>query len=249
MLARQCLLLYSKRSLHAAPPAKNILSWLRSRKDGKEKTPAKDTKALIKEIESGETAFSASKQSVVTLALDESDFIGVDVEAENERRYKEMVQSSKLNIWLQPKKVASVEQLKELVISSFNDASNVKVSSIDDPLLTENFTDLVCKFKFIKQLQAKTGYMIPDEKITRLLSPVSFLQWYDAEVLSGKLLGYNEAEPNAIDLSKKEFPPNVFITPLIKKREMMNNMDQILSEVEALEKEKAVSAISNAIRS
>lgn len=90
---------------------------------------------------------------------------------------------------------------------------------------------------------------MPDFQITVSKTPKQFKDYYVREILSGKLLKFKESEPNAIDLSEKDYgSPNVHIVNDVSTKKQNRKFGKIIKEVHALEQEELRKAVEGAKR-
>ncbi|MCL6404057.1 hypothetical protein EXT66_22770, partial [Pectobacterium carotovorum subsp. carotovorum] len=109
---------------------------------------------------------------------------------------------------------------------------------------TEPFPDLATKFNFVKKLQSLSGYSIPDYELTVLNTPAEFKTYYMNNIISGKLLQYNEKEPDAIYLTKESFDqPNIRVTERVTSKSQKQKFSSILQEVQALKEKDTMEEI------
>lgn len=153
------------RPIHTSSPNGDFMSWFKRKKQEEHKEPVKDTKQLIKDIEEGRAGASSKNKNRLELIPD--NFIG-----DGPRRYKRKkelkhaISAAPFNQWLTRGKVTSENELDDVISQAMqktlgNDDQNVQ------------FPDLVAKFEFTKFLQAKSGYLISDYKLTTLTTPYS----------------------------------------------------------------------------
>ncbi|AET40521.1 mitochondrial 54S ribosomal protein mL50 MRPL13 Ecym_6129 [Eremothecium cymbalariae DBVPG len=242
-LRRQYDVVKSVRYLHSSGVRQDIISWL-TRKKQPPKEEVKDVKEVMNSIESGSTPSISEPSGSARLSLTNDDFIGVDVNELERKEREEMLKSTPFNQWLRSRKVSSEQELYQIALDAYKVA--FEASPNDREALDRPFPDLVSKFKFSKYLQSKTGYMLPDYKLTTLSTPLKLVEWYEVEVLTGKRLKFNEAEPNAIDLSNVELPANVYVDQSATVKDRKRTFNKILREVEALESGRLQQAIEKA---
>lgn len=235
------------RSLHTTVVSSEFFSWFKKKKDAHNQAAVvnKDTREVIKDIEEGKEAKPTNKER---LELKQENFIGEERGKIQKRDHQKLVKSISFNGWLSEAKVATEEELDSILIDSLKSSfADGHISSVIDPNIESVFPDLVTKFKFTKFLQAKTGYIIPDYMLTVLTTPSQFKSYYIKEILSGKLAKYKESEPNAIDLSNRQFTSsNVYVVPEVNVALQKKKFGKIVSEVQLLEAENARRAIEQA---
>lgn len=232
------------RGLHFTSRRNNFFSWFKSKKQ--EEVPGQDTKDVIKDIESGKKKNDGSSlQDSGRLLLTPSNFIGKDSERMEQSIRNDKVNSIAFNRWLSTEKINNEEQLDQILKESWKSATgNELTASLD-----KTFPDLVSKFTFTKNLQSKTGYMVPDLQITVSKTPQQFKDYYAKEILSGRLLKFKESEPNAIDLSDKDYGSrNVHIVPDVNIKRRNRKFGKIVQEVRALEQENLRRTLEEAKR-
>lgn len=220
------------RGLHFTSRRNNFFSWFKSKKQ--QEVQVQDTKDVIKDIESGKSQVdNGSPSNRTKLDMTPSNFIGQQSEDLEKGIRDQQVKNVEFNRWLSIEKVNTEKQLDAVLNESWKLATGSGTPSLD-----QSFPDLVSKFKFSKNLQSKTGYMVPDFQITVSKTPQHFKDYYIKEILSGKLLKFKESEPNAIDLSEKDYgSPNVYIVNDIATKERNRKFGKIIKEVHALEQE------------
>lgn len=217
----------SFKRIHTTAKRQDFFSWFKTKKD-----EVKDTKDVIKEIEAGKKV-STEEVSKTKLDLIPSNFIGEESAKTQKKALEKRINSVAFNSWLSRSKVATEQQLDSILQDSLQLSANGTSASLDAP-----FEDLVTKFKFTKLLQTKTGYMVPDYNITTATTPLHFKDYFVKEILSGKLAKFKESEPNAIDLSNKDYgSPNIHIVADINTRKQRRKFGKIIKEVHALEHE------------
>lgn len=244
MLSRQTLPVKSVRCLHTTAITSDFMSWFRKKQDKKQVTPTKNTEDVISEIESGKA--NAVEEGGKKLKLTEDDFIGEELGAVDRNKREALIQSAPFNQWLSTEKTSTTEKLNSIILASYNKALSSQIEDIKDPALSSPFVSLVSKFKFTKDLQSLSGFMISDYQLTRLTTPLEFREYFTKEVLSGKLARFNDVEPNAIELDDKVFPTNVYISKHPSVRDQKKKFSGILNEVQKLEAEAARRAIEEA---
>ncbi|SCU94814.1 LADA_0G11496g1_1 [Lachancea dasiensis] len=246
MLAQATVSVCSKRALHVSTRNYDFLSWFKNKQNAKNKEPAKDTKQVIEDIESGR---SKTRQSANRLKLTEDSFIGQELQVSDRARRGDLLQQVPFNIWLSSQKVRTSEALDRILLDTYvSTVPESTISKIEDPELALPFSDLSVKFQFTKSLQATTGIMVPDYQSTRLQTPLQFREFFLKEVLSGKAK-FNDAEPNAIDIDESFYgAESIHVVKTPAPKDQRQKLSKILSEVEALEKEAARQALETARR-
>ena len=152
------------------------------------------------------------------------------------------------NSWLSKQKVSKEEKL-DLILKESLESAGMEGDTLD-----LEFPDLIKKFQFTKMLQAKTGYLIPDFQLTVLAKPSDFKTYFIDEILSGKLARFNEAEPNAIHLTKESYDaPNIYLENTIEERDISGKQQRkkfntILKQMHDLDEVKTETLIENARR-
>ncbi|CCD27389.1 mitochondrial 54S ribosomal protein mL50 MRPL13 NDAI_0K01980 [Naumovozyma dairenensis CBS 421] len=242
-------------------PSLDIMDWFKSR--NKMKGEGKDTegeesvkivnkratKDLIQDIETRkDNKDDTDDTSLAThkLKLIPENFIGRrnnrKVGSQNKRLYKD----APFNYWLNKTKVQNETELEKIMESLLNEVN------ADKELMDEPLPDLVTKFKFVKELQAKTGYMIPDYQITIMNTPAAFKQYYIDNIFSGKLQRFKESEPNAIHFENKQFTaPNIYLVNTVDERDISGKMqkkkyNKIIDEVRKMEEIRTKKIIEEA---
>lgn len=220
-----------RRNFSVIHKRENFMSWFRSRK--KEEAKVRKTKEIIQDIESGkgieDTTNGSSSSKILKLDLTPENIIG--------RRKEEkidLMNDIPWNNWLTDQKVKTPEELDHVVNLSCKEVLGDNFN-INDP-----FPDLNIKFKFVKRLQATSGYPISDYELTVLRTPVEFRDYYLKNIISGKLLQFNEKEPNAIYLTQKSFnQPNIRVVERVSSKVQKEKFNSILQEVEDLKEREA----------
>lgn len=212
----------SGRAFHTVSKKQDFMSWFRSKKQAK----VRKTKEIIEDIESGKKIGDSKTESsskLLTLDLTPDNIIGTrKVETVN-------LDDIPWNNWLSSKKVKSPEELNQLITLSCKEVLNSNVNE------TDSFPDLSTKFNFVKKLQSLSGYTIPDYELTVLNTPAEFKTYYMNNIISGKLLQFNEKEPDAIYLTKESFnQPNIRVTDRVTSKAQKQKFNSILQEVQAL---------------
>lgn len=231
------------RGLHSTCRRNDFFSWFRTKKQ--QGTPVQDTKEVIKDIESGKND-SRNLSDGGKLKLIPSNFIGQQSEKLEKANRDQQVKNVAFNRWLSSERVDTEEQLDKILNESWQLATGNNGAT---NFLDQSFPDLVSKFKFTKNLQSKTGYMVPDFQITLSSTPKQLKDYYVKEILSGKLLKFKESEPNAIDLSAKDYgSPNVHIVNDVSPKEQKKKFGKILEEVHALEQQNLQKAVEGVKR-
>ncbi|QLL30628.1 hypothetical protein HG536_0A04450 [Torulaspora globosa] len=239
------------RSLHTTHISSDFFSWFKARKaeENEAKVPTKATTELIKEIESGKK--SKSVANTQKLKLTSENFIGKEPGQLDRAEHQRLVREAKFNNWISKDIVSSERRLDELLIESYNESyPGDKISASSDAKLDAKFPDLVTKFKFTKFLQAKSGCMISDYKLTILNRPSQYKEFFMDEILSGKQARYKEAEPHAIHLTQERFSsPNIYVVPDVDVKSQNKNYRKIMQEVRLSEAEISRRAMEDAARS
>ncbi|CDH12059.1 related to 54S ribosomal protein L13,mitochondrial [Zygosaccharomyces bailii ISA1307] len=228
----------SARRIHITARRGDFFSWFKTKKE-----EVKDTKDIIKDIEAGKKV-ATDKGSRIKLDLIPSNFIGEESLEVRKKSQERRVNSVTFNKWLSRSKVATEQELDSIIDESMQATTNSSHSSVSTP-----FVDLVTKFKFTKALQTKTGYMVPDYTITVATTPLQFKDYFMQEILSGKLRRFKESEPNAIDLSNKDYgSPNVHIVSDINFKKQKRKFGKIIKKVHALEHDNLKRIVEEAKR-
>ncbi|SCU92162.1 LAFA_0F08438g1_1 [Lachancea sp. 'fantastica'] len=234
----------ANRSLHVSARRSDFMSWFKRKQDSESKKTVRDTKEVIADIESGE---SKTKSSNSKLKLSEDSFIGEEANAVHKAKLTALVAQVPFNNWLSSKKVTTAEALDQAILQALNGNKSGAVTSVTDDSLAVPFSDLITKFHFTKALQASTGVLVPDYQLTRLKTPLEFRSFYLKEVVSGKLAKYKDAEPNAIDLDNSSHAADtVHVVKPVAPKDQRKKLSNILSEVEALERQSAKEALESA---
>ncbi|QLQ78194.1 hypothetical protein HG537_0A04410 [Torulaspora globosa] len=239
------------RALHTTHISSDFFSWFKKKKaeENEAKVPAKETTELIKEIESGKKSKSVVNNQKMKLTPE--NFIGKEPAQLDRAEHQRIVSEVKFNSWISKDIVSNERRLDELLIESYNESyPGDKISASSDTKLDAEFPDLVTKFKFTKYLQAKSGCLISDYKLTILNRPSQYKQFFMDEILSGKQARYKEAEPNAIHLTQERFTsPNIYIIPDIDVKSQNKKYRKIMQEVRLSEAEISRRAMEDAARS
>lgn len=231
--------LCSGRYIHTTAVSNDMFSWLRNRKN---KAPVKSTKDVISDIEAGKD-LSKNNENVTTLELIPENFIGKFDKTKNVIP----LDTVPYNKWMSSNKVASEEELNTILLQAYNETFGTNVASVTDECLGETFKDITQKFKFAKELQAKSGYLLSDYQFTVLLSPISFHKYYLREFVSGKASRYKESEPNAIHLTPESFnAPNIRVIEDIPAKAVRSKFRRIVKEVDTIESTITKNAIESA---
>lgn len=239
------------RSLHTTHISSDFFSWFRKKKaeESEAKVPTKATTELIKEIESGSKSKSVANNQ--KLKLTPENFIGKEPAQLDREEHRRQVREAKFNNWISKDIVSSERRLDELLIESYNESyPGDKISASSDAKLDAEFPDLVTKFKFTKFLQAKSGCLISDYKLTILNKPSQYKRFFMDEILSGRQARYKEAEPNAIHLTQERFTsPNIYVVPDVDVKSQNKKYRKIMQEVRLSEAEMSRRAMEDAARS
>ncbi|SCU97722.1 LAMI_0F11122g1_1 [Lachancea mirantina] len=236
-----------KRHMHTSFVRQDFMSWFK-RKQAKQATaPVRDTAEVISEIEAGKDQEGTPDKG--KLRLTDNDFVGTETAQHDRIQRAKLVQDVPFNKWLSGEKVKDERTLKQILIEVHNASTDAahKINTIEDPAAQTAFQDLTSKFHFSKQVQARTGIMIPDYTLTRLRSCASFHTYFQSEILSGKHARYNEREPNAIHLSDSAFSStNIHVVPEVKTRDRKKKLSLLLAEAAARERDAAQKALQSA---
>lgn len=237
-----------RRSFHSTVIPLDFFSWFKNKKQSEPVAPIKDTKELMKDIESGKKSNIEKKEK---LDLKPENFIGEESMKTDLKAREELVDKVAFNRWLNASKASNEKELEAISVDCFNSVFHCSnISSVSEKQYDCPFPDLATKFNFTKSLQAKTGYLIPDSKLTVLSTPLQFNEYLIKEVLSGKLAKFKESEPNAIDLSGKNYSsPNIYITPDVDTKTQKKKFGKIMHEVQSMEAAHTERAIEQAKRS
>lgn len=239
------------RSLHTTNVTSDFFSWFKKKKaeETESKVPSKDTSELMKEIESGKKSEVATNSQRLKLTPD--NFIGKEPGQLDREAHQKQVRETLFNNWISKEKVATERRLDELLVQSFNESySGEKISAASDAKLDSSFPDLITKFKFTKFLQANSGCLIPDYKLTVLNRPSQFRKYFVDEILSGKQARYKDSEPNAIHLTQEQFAsPNIYVVPDVDVKSQNKNYRKIIQDVTLSEAEVSRRAMQDAASS
>lgn len=231
--------LYSGRYMHTTAVSNDVFSWLRNRKKTE---PVKSTKDVISEIEAGKD-LSKTNENVTTLELTPDNFIGKF----DKKKNVIPLDTVPFNYWLSSTKVASEEELNTILVQAYNETFGTNITNATEEVLNESFKDITEKFKFAKQVQAKSGFILSDYQFTVLSTPISFREYYLKEFVSGKALRFKESEPNAIHLNSESFKaPNIRVMEDIPEKVVRSKFKKIVKEVDAIESTITKNAIENA---
>lgn len=224
-----------RRTFHSTIRNEDFMSWFKTKKAEQNRAKkVKSTKEFIADIESGkqgidESGFQSdgskthSKQQLLKLELIPENFVGI------RRVEKVLLEDIPWNSWKSVDKVTNQEGLDKVIIESCKDILNPGAKE------TDQFPDLITKFKFVKKLQSLSGYSVPDHELSKLTSPLQFKSYYNKNIISGKLLQFNEKEPNAIYLTKDDFKqPNIHLVETVTSKIQKQKFNQILKEVQSL---------------
>ncbi|AGO10187.1 AaceriAEL289Wp [[Ashbya] aceris (nom. inval.)] len=232
------------RALHTGPVTQDLFSWLKRGKNKEEavEKPA-DTKELIGKIESGSSGKQNVARKALKLKLAPNDFVGMEEGQLARQLHRERLEQVQFRRWLSQEKLSKPEELRTHVAAAYEAAFGAPG---DAAALEQRFPDLQAMFAFAKHLQASTGYIMPDAQLTRLHTPAAVAQWYERNVLTGKLQKFREELPNAIDLSDADLPANVVVREHVMPKTQRKTLNSVLREVSALEASKAKAALERA---
>ncbi|CAI4034765.1 hypothetical protein SMKI_11G2150 [Saccharomyces mikatae IFO 1815] len=234
------------RPIHSSATNRDFMSWFKRKKQEKHKEPVKDTKQLIKDIEEGkaEASSQSSFKSKNRLELIPENFIG-EGSGRNKRQkeLKHAVSTAPFNQWLTRSKITTENELNDTI-------SQVAKTTLGKEDEDVQFPDLVAKFQFTKLLQAKSGYLIPDYKLTTLNTPLHFKIYIKEKILgpvNNPKTAFKESEPNAIHpFSDNYTSPNIFVVEDISLKEQKSKYDTIMKEIQKLEDEATKKALATA---
>ncbi|CAI4045067.1 mitochondrial 54S ribosomal protein mL50 MRPL13 SKDI_11G2180 [Saccharomyces kudriavzevii IFO 1802] len=234
------------RSIHTSSANRDFMSWFKRKKQEEHREPVKDTKQLIHDIEEGraEVSSQASSNSKNRLELIPENFIGEGPRRyKRQRQLKQAVYNAPFNQWLSRGKIVSENELDDVI-------SQATQKTLGREELDVPFPGLVAKFQFTKLLQEKSGYLIPDYKLTTLTTPLQFKEYFEKSILpsmNNPKLAFKEAEPNAIHpFSETYASPNVYVVNDITPREQKNKYDTIMKEIQRLDDEAIKKAFETA---
>lgn len=231
--------LVQARALHNTHTSADFFSWFKKKKaeESEPIVPTKPTDELIKDIESGKKTKPAINSQ--RLSLTKENFIGKEPGFLDRTVRQKLISEIPFNKWTSDKTALTERRLEEILVESYNDSfPGNKITTASNGSLDAKFSDLVTKFHFTKLLQAKSGYLIPDYKLTVLNSPSQFKKYYLDEIVSGRQARFKESEPNAIHLTQEKFTsPNIYVVPDVNVKSQNKNYRKIMKEVNLAEVE------------
>ncbi|KAG7846887.1 hypothetical protein KL941_002680 [Ogataea angusta] len=191
----------SVRQFHNSVVRPSVLDYFKfyKKKDTAPETPVKDTKEVIKEIET-KTRDPVTSNKVVILGKYNSEFSDAKVA---QRAMEGFVFST----WLPQKSEFSKRNTgsrlyQEVVSELLTEIFKTHVPSIN--ALDLKLDDLALRFKLLKDVQIKFGTSIPDIKLSQLDS-FDKIERYLLGKLDPKSQLFNEKVPDAVHLDPKEF--------------------------------------------
>lgn len=208
----------------------NFMSWFRSRK--KEEARIRKTKEIIYDIESGKsiddpTRYTSSK--ILKLDLTPDNIIG-----KRKEEKIDLINDIPWNNWLSNQRIKTLEELDKVINLSCKEILGENFN------IKDTFPDLNVKFRFVKRLQSLSGYPISDYQLTILKTPNEFKNYYLENIVSGKLLQFNEKEPNAIYLTQESFnQPNIRVIERVSAKVQREKFNNILQEIENLKERES----------
>ena len=140
----------------------------------------------------------------------------------------------KVNTWLNTKKITTVEQLDEILLSSWKEIdASTKITNIEELVKTELY-DLNVRFQYFKKVQQQSGYSVSDLVLTGSSTIKILRSHFVHNVLSREAMSYNEKLPNALHLDENSFKdlPNVVIDKEIKRKDIKKKFNKLLKQVE-----------------
>ncbi|KAG7927175.1 hypothetical protein KL925_002546 [Ogataea polymorpha] len=194
-------LFISARQFHNSVVRPSVLDYFKfyKKKDAAPETPVKDTKEVIKEIET-KTRDPVTSNEVVILGKHNSEF-------SDEKVSKKALEGFVFNTWLPEKSEFSNRNTgslpyQEVVSELLTEIFKTHVPSINASDL--KLDDLALRFKLLKEVQIKFGTSIPDIKLSQLDS-FDKIERYLLDKLDPKSQLFNEKLPDAVYLDPKEF--------------------------------------------
>ncbi|KAG7694929.1 hypothetical protein KL930_001252 [Ogataea haglerorum] len=193
-------LLVSARQFHNSVVRPSVLDYFRfyRKKDTVPETPTKDTKEVIKEIET-KTRDPVTSNKIVILGKHNSEF-------SDEKIAQKAMEGFVFTTWLPRKSEFSKrnngsQPYQEVVSELLTEIFKIHAPSTASDIKLD---DLALRFKILKDVQIKFGTSIPDIKLSQLDS-FDKIERYLVAKLDPKSQLFNEKVPDAVHLDPKEF--------------------------------------------
>ncbi|KAG7797064.1 hypothetical protein KL929_002770 [Ogataea haglerorum] len=193
-------LLVSARQFHNSVVRPSVLDYFRfyRKKDTVPETPTKDTKEVIKEIET-KTRDPVTSNKIVVLGKHNSEF-------SDEKIAQKAMEGFVFTTWLPRKSEFSKrnngsQPYQEVVSELLTEIFKIHAPSTASDIKLD---DLALRFKILKDVQIKFGTSIPDIKLSQLDS-FDKIERYLVAKLDPKSQLFNEKVPDAVHLDPKEF--------------------------------------------
>ncbi|KAG7767647.1 hypothetical protein KL931_003460 [Ogataea haglerorum] len=193
-------LLVSARQFHNSVVRPSVLDYFRfyRKKDTVPETPTKDTKEVIKEIET-KTRDPVTSNKIVILGKHNSEF-------SDEKIAQKAMEGFVFTTWLPRKSEFSKrnngsQPYQEVVSELLTEIFKIHAPSTASDIKLD---DLALRFKILKDVQIKFGTSIPDIKLSQLDS-FDKIERYLVAKLDPKSQLFNEKVPDAVHLDPKDF--------------------------------------------
>lgn len=210
------------RRLHTSRVSYGFMDWFKMKKaeERKPKPKAEDINTVMAKAEEGE---------VTVTKMDKIEFIGKkSKKPQDTRPLAERLNGFHIKHWIAKEKVTDEAQFAKLIIDEYNKLVPNNVASVKDV----NLANLNLQFQVTKQVQAKSGYLIPDLVLTRASNGQVLLDHFD-KLMNGTQSKYH--------LTLDDIPvtsENVYIQPSVTSRERKTKFKKLLKEAKKAQDEK-----------
>lgn len=207
------------RRIHTSRAARGFMDWFKMKQQQQKKKPAETLDSVIAKAEEGE---------ITVTKLDKIEFIGKKGALKDDRPLAERLQGFHVKHWLNKTKMTDVTQFDKLIIDEYNKLTQSCVTQLDQV----DLSNLNTRFQVSKQVQAASGYLIPDLVLTRASSGEALHAHFD-KLINGT--------PNAHHLSIDDLAftsNNVYVQPHVTSRQRKTKFRQLLKEAKLAQEQK-----------
>lgn len=233
-----------KRLLHTSRPVNGFMDWFSLKKSEEKK---KNQQPIEKPKDINEVIKNAEEGKVELKRLEDVEFIGVKYrkgQAKNQFKLKteedinNKIKELNYDNWLNDKKISTLKELESVVIESYNEATNSKLSSINFEEI--NLDDLDLRFNLTLKIQEKSGFIIPDKILSEVTNLKELIKIIDFKILGNKTYLQKILEHKTLDINDLEFKsPNISIQAPVNSKQRKQTYNELLATAKKAQDYKA----------
>jgi acyl carrier protein len=236
----------SVRLLHTTRPAPGFMDWFSLKKSEEKK---KQQKAVEKPKDINEVIADAEQGKIDLKKVEKIEFIGVKhrkgaakgkFNLQTEEQIQSKIDELGFKVWLNDKKVSNLEELKSIVVQSYNEVTNGS-SAVENFKFDEvKLDDLQFRFDLTLKIQEKTGFIIPDKTLSDISNLQELISFFDYTILGNKTYLQKILEKNTLDVADLKFEsPNISIQTPVNSKQRKATYDELLSVAKKSQEYKA----------